>query len=129
MITGLIITEKGHKQTLGRGAEIELSKDTGERTSFWGGEVIGRKMVKEGINEYVFDSIVAGDYVLRHTFGPVLWKGKLTNAELIGPGDTPSLTATLSKLGVGAKVTGQLDMKVIPGKERGKIVVIFNYNQ
>ena len=75
------------------------------------------------------DSIVAGDYVLRHTFGPVLWKGKLTNAELIGSGDTPTLTAALSKLGVGAKVTGQLDMKVIPGKERGKIVVIFNYNQ
>jgi hypothetical protein len=53
----------------------------------------------------------------------------LTNAELIGSGDTPTLTATLSKLGVGTKVTGQIEMKVIPGKERGKIVVLFNYNQ
>jgi xylan 1,4-beta-xylosidase len=117
------------QQTLGKGAEIELSKDTGEQMSFWGGAVIGREMVKEGINEYVFDSIAPGDYVLRHTFGPVLWKGKLTNAELIGSGDTPTLTATLSKLGVGTKVTGQIEMKVIPGKERGKIVVLFNYNQ
>jgi xylan 1,4-beta-xylosidase len=117
------------QQTLGRGAEIELSKDTGEPRSFWGEPVIGRKMVKEGINEYVFDSIAPDDYILRHTFGPVLWKGKLTNAELIGSGDKPTLTATLSKLGVGAKVTGQIEMKVLPGKESGKIVVVFNYNQ
>ena len=114
---------------MGKGAEIELSKDTGGPSSFWGGDMIERKMVKEGINEYVFDSLAPGDYVLRHTFGPVLWKGKLTKAELIGSGDQPTLTETLPKLGTGTQVTGQIEMKVIPGKENGKIVVVFNYNK
>jgi hypothetical protein len=115
---------------LGRGAEIELSKNTGEQMGgFRGGAIVGREMVKEGINEYVFDSIAPGDYVLRHTFGPVLWKGTLTAAELIGSGDTPTLTATLPKLGVGTKVTGQIEMKVVPGKDGGKMVVLFKYNQ
>ncbi len=118
------------KQTLGKGAEIELSKDTGGGPmSFRGGEMIERKMVKEGINEYAFENLAPGDYILRHTFGPVLWKGKLTNAELIGSGDQPTLTETLPKLGVGTQVTGQMEMKVIPGKEKGKIVVVFNYNK
>jgi xylan 1,4-beta-xylosidase len=117
------------QQTLGRGAEIELSKDSKEAGSLWGGPVLDKKMVKEGTNEYVFDNIVPGDYVLKHTFGPVLWRGKLTNAELIGSGDKPTLTATLAKLGVGTNVTGQIEMKIIPGKENGKMVVIFNYTK
>jgi hypothetical protein len=117
-----------YAHTLGRGAEIELAKD-GAQTSGWGGAVLDRKMVKEGINEYVFDSITPGGYIIRHTFGPVLWKGKLTEAELIGSSEKPTITETLSKLGVGTKVTGQIEMKVIPGKENGKIVVIFNYNK
>jgi xylan 1,4-beta-xylosidase len=116
-------------QVFGVGAEIEISKDAGAQAStLWGGEVMERKMVKEGISEYVFENIVPGDYVLKHTFGPVLWRGKLTSAELIGSGDKPTLTAILSKLGVGTNVTGQIEMKVIPGKESGKIVVSFNYN-
>ena len=118
------------QQINGRGAEIELSKGTGTQMTFSrGGGVIARKMVKEGINEYVFENIVPGDYVLRHTFGPVLWKGTLTNAELIGSGDKPTVTAVLSKLGVGTEVTGQMEMKIIPGKESGKIIVIFNYDK
>jgi hypothetical protein len=119
-----------YQQTVGRGAEIELSKGAGAQMStLRGGGVIARKMVKEGINEYVFDNVVPGDYVLKHTFGPVLWKGTLTNAELIGLGDKPTVTAVLSKLGVGTKVTGQIEMKIIPGKESGKIIVIFSYSK
>jgi len=117
------------RETSGRGAEIELSKDTGDPMSFWGGEVLDRKMVKEGINEYVFENIRPGDYILKHTFGPILWKGKLTAAELIGTGEQPTLTEPLSKLGVGTNVTGTLEMKIMPGKESGKMVVLFHYNQ
>jgi hypothetical protein len=91
--------------------------------------MIERKMTKEGQKEYVFENIVPGEYTLRHTFGPVLWKGELKNAELIGSGNQPTVTATLSELGVGTKVTGQIELKVMPGKESGKIVVIFNYDK
>jgi xylan 1,4-beta-xylosidase len=108
------------EQTMGRGAEIELMKDR---------EMIERKMIKEGQNEYVFENIVPGQYTFRHTFGPVLWRGELTKAELIGSGDKATVTDTLSKLGVGTKVTGQMEMKVIPGKESGKFVVTLNYKK
>lgn len=117
------------RKIYGVGAEIELSIDKGDQMSMWGGEVIERKMVKEGITEYVFENIAPGDYVLKHTFGPVLWRGKLSDADLIGSGDKSTVTASLSKLGVGTEVTGQIEMKVIPGKENGKIVVTFNYNK
>ena len=117
-------------QIYGVGAEIELSKDAGQQMStLWGGGVVERKMVKEGVNEYVFENVVPGDYVVKHTFGPVLWRGKLTEAELIGSGDKPTIKATLSKLGKGTQVTGQIDMEIIPGKEGGKIVVNFNYDK
>ena len=43
-------------------------------------------MTYEGVNEYVFDNITPDFYTLRHTFGPVLWSGELTAAELIGSG-------------------------------------------
>jgi hypothetical protein len=116
--------------TMGRGAEIELSKGGGAQMStLRGGGQLDRKMVKEGTNEYIFENITPGDYVLKHTFGPVLWKGTLTNAELVGSGDKPTVTATLEKLGVGTSVTGQIEMKIIPGQEKGKMVVTFIYNK
>jgi xylan 1,4-beta-xylosidase len=108
------------EQTMGRGAEIELAM---------GRDMLERKMIKEGLNEYVFDSIMPGDYTLRHTFGPVLWRGSLTKAELIGSDDNPTMTDTLSALGVGTKVTGQMEMRVIPGRESGKLVVTLNYKK
>jgi hypothetical protein len=37
--------------------------------------------------------------------------------------------AKLEKLGVGTTVTGQMEMKIIPGKESGKMGVVFNYNK
>jgi xylan 1,4-beta-xylosidase len=108
------------EQTMGRGAEIELMKDR---------EMIERKMIKEGQNEYVFENIVPGQYTFRHTFGPVLWRGELTKAELTGSGDQATVTDTLSKLGIGTKVNGQMEMKVIPGKENGKFVVTLRYDK
>ncbi len=108
------------EQTMGRGAEIELTK---------GREMIERKMVREGINEYVFDSITPGEYTFRHTFGPVLWRGELTTEQLTGSGEQPTVTDTLSKLGTGTRVTGQMEMKVVPGKEGGKFIVILNYDK
>ena len=63
------------------------------------------------------------------SFCPVLWRGQLTNTELIGSGDKPTITATLEKLGVGTTVTGQIEMKIIPEKESGKMEVVFNYNK
>jgi xylan 1,4-beta-xylosidase len=108
------------EQTMGRGAEIELAR---------GREMIERKMIKEGQDEYVFENIVPGEYTLRHTFGPVLWRGELTKTELTGSGDQATVTDTLSKLGVGTKVTGQMEMKVVPGKENGKFIVILRYDK
>jgi len=108
------------EQTMGRGAEIELMKD---------GRMVERKMIREKLNEYVFDSIVPGQYVFRHTFGPVLWRGELTKTELIGTGDQATVADTLSYLGVGTKVTGQMEMKIVPGKESGKFVVILKYDK
>ena len=109
--------------TMGKGAEIELSIGAGR-----GGSMI-RKMIHEGINEYVFDDITPDFYTLRHTFGPVLWNGELTNAELTGSGTQPTVTAFLTELGKGTNVLGKMELKVIPGEKSGKIVVVFNYNQ
>jgi xylan 1,4-beta-xylosidase len=108
------------EQTMGRGAEIELLKD---------GKMLERIMIHEGKNEYVFDSIAPGQYVFRHTFGPTMWRGELTKAELIGTGDKATITDTLSNLGEGLEVLGQMEMKVIPGKESGKFVVTLRYNK
>ncbi len=112
--------------TRGRGAEIELARGLSGR----GGELVERKMTLEGVNEYVFENITPGVYTFRHTFGPVLWSGELTAAELIGSGNQPTLEAkNLTELGKGTQITGSMELKVVPGAESGKIVVIFNYNQ
>ena len=87
-----------------------------------------RKMIHEGINEYVFDDITPDFYTLRHTFGPVLWSGELTETELTGSGTQPTVTAFLTELGKGTNVLGKMELKVIPGEKSGKIVVVFNYN-
>lgn len=113
------------EMTLGRGAEIELSTGRGGR----GGGAAVRKMTFEGVNEYVFDNIAPGTYTLRHTFGPTLWSGQLTEDQVIGTGDKPTVTADLTPLGTGTKVLGKMQMKVIPGPQSGKIIVTFSYDQ
>jgi hypothetical protein len=106
------------EQTMGRGAEIELMKD---------GKMLKRIMIHEDIYEYTFDSIVPGNYVFRHTFGPTLWKGELTKADVIGSKDKVTKTEALAHLGTGTKVLGEMEMKIVPGKEFGKFVVMTNY--
>ena len=91
--------------------------------------MVERKMIVEGKNEYVFDNITPGQYTFRHTFGPVLWRGELTESELIGSDDQPVITEILSDLGVGTKVLGQMEMTVIPGEESGKIIVTLRYDK
>lgn len=106
--------------TMGRGAEIELMR---------GRDMVERKIIKEGVNEYVFDSITPGEYTFRHTFGPVLWRGELTKEQLIGSGENATVTDTLTPLGKGLDVLGQMEMKVVPGKQFGNFVVIMNYDK
>ncbi len=115
----------------GTGAELELTVSLpGARPAMGGRNAnVPRVMVRQGQNEYVFDTLVPGTYTLRHAYGPVLWRGELTEKELIGNSSKPTVTATLTELGVGTNVTGVLEMKVIPGKKRGKIVVTTNYNK
>ncbi len=108
------------RETMGIGAEIELLR---------GNEMLGRKMIVEGINEYVFENIVPGEYKLRHTFGPNMWIGELTKEQVIGLGDEPTVSEKLSDLGVGTEVLGRLDIKVIPGKENGKFIVTLRYGK
>ena len=81
-----------------------------------------RVMLKEGVDEYVFEGIDPGHWVINHTFGPVLWDGDLTEKDLIGEGE-PGIEAKLTELGHGTTVTGELRMKVVRGKEAGKVVV------
>ncbi len=118
------------EETMGMGAEMELQK--GRRGMGFGqdaGSTV-RIMTYEGVNEYVFDNITPDFYTLRHTFGPVLWSGELTAAELIGSGTEPTLTAkNLTELGKGTEVLGMMNLKILPGKENGKIVVTFDYNK
>ncbi len=116
------------EHTMGRGAEIELSRGGGGGMGMRGG-ASERKMTYEGINEYVFDNITPGTYRLNHTFGPVLWSGQLTEAELIGSSDKPTVTAVLTEIGAGTKVLGKMELKVIPGESSGKIIVTFNYDK
>jgi hypothetical protein len=119
------------EQTMGRGGEIELSQGGGRRGGMGmrGGGSTVRKMTYEGVDDYVFDNITPGTYTLRHTFGPVLWRADLTEAELIGSGDEPTVTATLSELGRSLEILGQMELKVVPGEKNGKIIVTFNYDK
>ena len=108
------------EKTMGKGAEIELLR---------GREMVERKMIVEGENEYVFENIIPGEYTFRHTFGPTLWRGELTTAHVIGTDDRATITETLSDLGVGTEVLGQLEIKVLPGEDSGKFIVILKYDK
>ncbi len=116
------------EKTMGMGAEIELSR--GISIGYRGGTLIERKMIYEGVNEYVFDSITPDTYTFKHTFGPVLWSGELTEAQLIGSEDQPpTITEKAAQLGKGTEVTGEMHFKVVPGKEYGKIVITLDYDK
>ncbi len=112
----------------GNGAEIELSEGNGGR-GWGGGANTVRKMTYKGVDEYVFDNIKPGSYTLRHSYGPVLWRGELTEAELVGTSAEPTLKTFLTELGTGLEVRGKMEMKVVPGKETGKIIVTLTYDK
>jgi len=114
--------------TRGRGAEIELRK--GPASFGRNSADIDRRMTYEGVNEYVFENITPDTYTFAHTFGPVLWSGELTEAQLIGSSKQPTVTAlNLMELGRGTEVWGSIELRVYPGEKSGKIVVTFNYNK
>ncbi len=110
--------------TIGLGAEIQLAKGQGSFAYRAASNTVYH-MLKEGQTEYVFDELDPGQYVLNHSYGPVLWSGQLTEKELISQeaNPKPTVTAHLTLLGAGTQVTGSLEMQVIPGKEKGKMIV------
>ncbi|MCF0179483.1 MAG: hypothetical protein HUJ97_04470, partial [Bacteroidales bacterium] len=61
-------------------------------------------------------------------YGPVLWEGTLTEKDLIGNGG-PTVEAFCTELGVGTEVTGHMELKVIPGEKKGKIVITTVYDK
>lgn len=126
--SGLDFYRENSLATLGSGAEIQIAKrgaGPGMISGYRQESDTKILMLKDGTDEYVFDGIDPGVWVLNHSYGPVLWSGELTEKELISDeaDPAPTVEADLTKLGVGDKVTGMLKMKVIPGKEKGRIVV------
>lgn len=127
--SGLDIWHENTLATKGIGAELQLVKRPKD-----GGFSAYRQMsdakilmMKDGQTEYVFEDVEPGNWILNHAYGPVLWAGELTESELVSAdaNPKPSLEVEgLTLLGVGNQVTGSLAMKVIPGKEKGKIVVM-----
>lgn len=111
----------------GLGAEIEIDKAGRGRMAYGGTDSTRRIMLHQGTNEYEFDGIDAGTWTIRHSYGPVLWSGELKESDLIGQG--VSVTADLTELGAGTKVTGMLQMRVERGETSGKIVIVTNYNK
>ena len=126
--SGLDLWHENTLATKGIGAELQLVKRPTD-----GGFSAYRQMndavilmMKEGQDEYVFDNVAPGNWILNHAYGPVLWSGELTEKELISNEANPKPTLeveNLTLLGEGVKVTGSLSMQVIPGKESGKIIV------
>lgn len=114
--------------TMGSGAEIQLQKrGEGPRGNSGYRQASDAKilMLKDGVDEYVFDGIEPGNWVLNHSYGPVLWEGALTAKELISSetDPKPTVTSTLTLMGTGTSVTSTLMMKVVPGKGSGKLIV------
>lgn len=126
--SGLDTYRENSLATLGSGAEIQLAQrpKQGQFSAYREQSNAVIQMLKDGPGEYVFDNVVPGNWILNHSYGPVLWAGELTEKELISneADPKPTVEADLTLLGVGDQITGILQMKIIPGKESGKVVVI-----
>ena len=120
--SGLDYCSEKTEEVNGMGAEVEINKRGNGNFGYGGNALSKRVMLKEGVDEYVFEGIDPGHWVINHTFGPVLWDGELTTADLIGEGE-PGIEAKLTELGHGTTVTGELRMKVVRGPEAGKVVI------
>ena len=104
----------------GTGGEVEMNKRG--RGGYGGNAETKRVMIREGVDSYVFEGIDPGAWTISHTFGPVLWTGELTQADLIGEGE-PGIEAKLTEMGTGTQVTAEMWMKVVRGPEAGKVVL------
>ncbi|MCQ2145612.1 MAG: family 43 glycosylhydrolase [Bacteroidales bacterium] len=126
--SGLNYYKENTLATKGTGAEIQLLKrKPGERVSGYTMDNQTRYfMIKEGVNEYVFDDVTPGYWVLSHSYGPVFFNGELTEKDLISKDADPKPTYTevATKMGVGTQITKQLRFEIIPGKTAGKIRVV-----
>lgn len=124
---GLGTVKENTLATKGTGAEIQLlMRKPGERVSGYTMDNNTRYfMVKDGVNEYVFDNVTPGNWVLSHSYGPVFFNRELTEKELISDksNPAPTYTQTCTLMGVGTTVQQKMVMKVVPGKTCGKIVV------
>ncbi len=112
--------------TLGSGAEIQIAKRGAGGNSGYRQDAGTRiLMLKDGVDEYVFEDIDPGTWVLNHSYGPVLWSGELTEKELVSHASDPqpTLIVPLTPMGTGTQITHTLMMKVVPGHQNGKIVV------
>ncbi len=122
--SGLDYYRENPLATIGMGAEIQLAKGQGSFAYRAASNTVYH-MLKEGQTEYRFENLEPGNYVLNHSYGPVLWSGELTEKELISTeaNPKPTVTAFLTTMGAGTKVTGTLEMKVIPGEKSGTMIV------
>ena len=122
--SGLDYYRENPLETIGMGAEIQLAKGQGS-FAYRGSSTTVYHMLKEGQTEYRFENLEPGNYVLNHSYGPVLWSGELTEKDLVSdkanPG--PTVTAFLTPMGAGTEKTGTLEMKVIPGPKGGTMIV------
>jgi hypothetical protein len=127
--SGLDIYRENPLETIGLGAEIQLAKrGTGAGGASGYRQTADTKilMLKEGQDEYVFEDLDPGNWVLNHSYGPVLWSGQLTENELISTeaNPKPTVTSRLTLLGEGTRTTGVLEMQIIPGREKGRMVIL-----
>jgi len=107
-------------RTLGRGIELELFRDD---------EMLERKMIYEGKNDYVYENIVPGRYYLKHAHDGILWRGELSEDDVTGSVEKATKTEALFDIGKGEEVLGELVIKVLTGKESGKFIVTFRYDK
>ncbi len=129
--SGLPKYNENPRETIGLGAELQIAKRGG---GMGGGGNAGYRqtadtkyiMLKENVKEYWFEDIDAGNWTLSHSYGPVLWAGQLTDADVISTqaNPKPTVTAKLTLLGEGTNITGTLQMQVIPGKEKARIKIV-----
>lgn len=122
--SGLDYWRENPLETIGMGAEIQLAKGSGS-FAYRGSSTTVYHMLKERQTEYRFENLEPGNYVLNHSYGPVLWSGELTEKDLISDASDPqpTVTAFLTQMGAGTSVTGTLEMKVIPGPKGGTMTV------
>jgi enterochelin esterase-like enzyme len=122
--SGLDFFRTRSEEINGTGGEVEINKRVPGRPAFsyGGNDQTKRVMIKEGQDRYVFDGIDPSFWTISHSYGPVLWSGELSEADLVGEGE-PGIEAKLTEMGTGTQVTAEMWMKVVRGPEAGQIIL------